>query len=108
MIVGAVILHKSAGNRVNNAERFCIGRAIRLDGAAEDFDRWRCREFFSRNRIELDGSVKESCTPSPAWCAARSLIATGTGGVGGTGSPGAPHPPASKKMENRKQKMEMI
>ena len=55
--------------------------------------------------IVLNGSVKESRTPSPAWCAARSLIATGTGGDGGTGSPGAPHPAAIKKTDKRKWKI---
>src|SRR6266849_5866490 len=56
--------------------------------------------------MELDGRVKESCTPSPAWSAARSLIAAGTGGERGTGSPGAPQPAENKKMEKRKWKME--
>src|SRR6266852_2775147 len=55
--------------------------------------------------MEFDGRVKESCTPSPACCAARSLIATGTGGEGGTGSPGAPQPAENRKMEKRKWKM---
>jgi hypothetical protein len=33
-------------------------------------------------------------------------MATGTGGMRGTGSPGAPQPAESKKMENRKQKID--
>jgi len=52
--------------------------------------------------MELDGRVKESSTPSPAWCPARSLMAAGTGGEGGTGSPGAPHPVENKNMEKSK------
>jgi hypothetical protein len=55
--------------------------------------------------MELAGSVNISSTPSPAWCAARSLIVAGTGGVGGTGSPGAPQPAEIKKMEKRKWKV---
>src|SRR6266851_3306145 len=55
--------------------------------------------------MEFDGRVKASCTPSPAWCAARSLIAAGTGGEGGTGSPGAPQPAEITTMEKRKWKM---
>src|SRR5258708_37565716 len=52
--------------------------------------------------MEFDGRVKESCTPSPAWCAARSLIAAGNGRGSGTGPPGAPPPARITKMEKRK------
>src|SRR5258706_14015634 len=55
--------------------------------------------------MELEGSVNVSSTPSPAWCAARSLIVAGTGGEGGIGSPGAPQPAEIKNMEKRKWKM---
>src|SRR5438132_13445908 len=54
--------------------------------------------------MELNGRVNESCTPSPAWRAARSLIAAGIGGVGGTGSPGAPHPAETRQMERKNGK----
>src|ERR1700736_5433843 len=47
--------------------------------------------------IDLPGIVNVSCTPSPTWCAVRSLIATATGGAGGTGSPGAPQPVMTSK-----------
>src|SRR5260370_23839187 len=55
--------------------------------------------------MEIEGSVNVSSTPSPAWCAARSLIVAGTGGEGGTGSPGAPHPARIPIGEKRKGKM---
>src|SRR6266852_9868707 len=58
--------------------------------------------------MEFDGRVKESCTPSPAWWAVRSLIAAGTGGESGTGSPGAPQPAVSRRMEKGKWKMAKI
>src|SRR5215469_9419265 len=57
-------------------------------------------------RVLFPGIVKVSCTPSPACWAARSMIASGTGGMGGVGSPGAPQPAAARKMENRKWKVE--
>ncbi len=44
--IGAVTVHKSAGNGVNNSERSCVGRAVGFDAAAEDFDRRRGRQFF--------------------------------------------------------------
>src|SRR5438270_924441 len=55
-----------------------------------------------------EGSERTSSTPSPAWQAARSKTATGTGGEGGTGSRGAPHPAARRmtKIEIRKTKIE--
>src|SRR3979490_1283306 len=51
--------------------------------------------------MEIDGRVKESSTPSPAWRAVRSLIATGTRAEGGTGSPGAPQPAVKRRIEKR-------
>src|SRR5260370_29597261 len=55
--------------------------------------------------MEIEGSVNVSSTPSPAWCAARSLIVAGTGSEGGTGSPGAPAPAEIPVVEKRKWKM---
>src|SRR5258708_7840563 len=56
---------------------------------------------------DFAGSVKASSTPSPAWRAATSETAAGTGGEGGTGSPGAPQPAARRitKIETRKLKL---
>src|SRR5260370_36206164 len=55
--------------------------------------------------MEIEGSVNVSSTPSPAWCAARSLIVAGTGGEGGTGSPGAPQTAENTIEAKRKWKI---
>ena len=96
---------KFVGDKIFSRQRirgWCLRRAEILHLASRRVS--PCHEEFPPPEVEasrspmLDraGIVKVSCTPSPAWCAARSLIVVATSGERATGSPGAPHPATAR------------